>query len=52
MRLKNIWVEKNNLFAYLRFCVFCAREKKKIENQKNEKSYNGNVLSTGVPINQ
>ena len=27
--LKNIWVEKSNLFAYLRFCVFCAREEKK-----------------------
>ena len=35
---KNIWVEKSNLFAYLRFSVFCAREQKKIENKKNEKS--------------
>ena len=32
--LKNIWMEKSNLFAYLRFCVFCAREEKKIENKK------------------
>ena len=24
---------KSNLFAYLRFCVFCAREEKKIENK-------------------
>ena len=32
--LKNNWVEKSNLFAYLRFCVFCAREEKKIENKK------------------
>ena len=38
MRLKNISVEKINLFAYLRFCIFCAREEK---NKKNEKSYNG-----------
>ena len=34
MRLKNILGEKSNLFAYLRFCVFCAREEKKIENKK------------------
>ena len=46
MRLKNIWVEKRNLLAYLRFCVFCALEEKKIEN---EKSYIGNVLDTDVP---
>ena len=32
--LKNIWVEKSNLFAYLHFCVFCAHEEKKIENKK------------------
>ena len=32
MRLKNIWVEKSNLFAYLRFCVFSAHEERKIEN--------------------
>ena len=29
-----------NLFAYLLFCVFCAREEKKIENIKNESLYN------------
>ena len=51
MRLKNIWVEKSNLFTYLRFCVFWAREENKIENKKNEKPYNGNVLNTDVPIN-
>ena len=34
MCLKNIWVEKSNLFSYLRFCVFCAREENKIENKK------------------
>ena len=38
--LKNIWVEKSNLFAYLRFCVFCAREEKKIENKKMKSLYN------------
>ena len=47
MRLKNTWVEKSNLSAYLRSYVFCAREKKK----RNEKSYNGNVLNTDDPIN-
>ena len=26
--------EKSHLFAYLRFCVFCARKEKKIENRK------------------
>ena len=36
--LKNISVEKSNLFAYLRFCVlFCEHKEKK----KNEKAYNG-----------
>ena len=34
MRLKNVQGEKSNLFAYLRFCVFCAREEKKLENKK------------------
>ena len=29
MCLKNIGVEKSNLFAYLHFSVFCAREEKK-----------------------
>ena len=28
-----------------------AREGKKIENEKNEKSYNGNVRNTDVSIN-
>ena len=37
---KNIWVEKSNLFAYLRFFVFCAREEKKIENKKMKSLYN------------
>ena len=46
-----MWVEKGNLFAYLRFCVFCESEEKVMENKKNEKSYNGNVLNTDVPIN-
>ena len=46
MYLKNIWAENCNLFAYLSFCVFCAREEK-----KNEKSLNGNLLNTDVPIN-
>ena len=32
--LKNIWLEKSNLFAYLCFCVFCARQEKKKENRK------------------
>ena len=37
---------KSHLFAYLRFCAFCAREEKKIE----EKSpCNVNVLNTDVP---
>ena len=51
MRLKDISVEKSNLFAYLCFCVFCARKENKIEKKKNEKSYNWNVLNTDVPIN-
>ena len=34
MRLKDISVEKSNLFAYLRFCVVCAREENKIEKKK------------------
>ena len=51
MRLKNIWAEKSNLIAYLRFCVFCAREEMKIGNRKNEKSVHCNVLNTNVPIN-
>ena len=37
MFLKNIQREKSNLFAYLRFCVFCACEEKKIENRKKRK---------------
>ena len=37
MRLKDISVEKSNLFAYLCFCVFCARKENKIE-KKNMKS--------------
>ena len=37
MRLKNIYGEKSNLFAYFRFFVFCAREEKKIENRKQKK---------------
>ena len=40
MRLKNIWVEKSNSLAYLRFCVFCAREEKKTENKKMKSLYN------------
>ena len=44
MRLKNIYGENSNLFAYVRFC---GREEKKIE--KREKSHNGNVLNTDVP---
>ena len=44
-------VKKRNLFAYLLFCVFCAREEKKIENKKNEKSLQCNVLNTNGPIN-
>ena len=28
MRLKDIWVEKSNIFAYLPVCDFCAREEK------------------------
>ena len=35
MRLKNIWAEKSNLFAYLRFCAFCAREEKKMKSLYN-----------------
>ena len=27
-------VRKSHLFAYLHFCVFCAREEKKIQNRK------------------
>ena len=34
MRLKIMWMEKGNLFAYLRFCVFCEGEEKAIENKK------------------
>ena len=34
----------SNLFAYLRFCVSCGCEEKKIENKKNEKSLQCNVL--------
>ena len=49
--LKNIWVEKSNLFAYLCFYVFCAHIEKKIENRKNEKSLQCNVLSTNVSTN-
>ena len=30
-------MEKSNLFAYLRFCVFCRSEEKKIEKKKKEK---------------
>ena len=52
MRLKNILVEKSNLFTYLRCCVFGAREEKKKEKKKKEKSYNGNVLNTNVLINR
>ena len=37
--LKNIWAEKSNLFAYLRFCVFCARKEKKIESKKMKTRY-------------
>ena len=47
MRLKNIWVEKNNLFACLRWYGFFAREEKRIEKrklEKREKSSQGNVL--------
>ena len=29
-----MWMEKGNLFAYLRFCVFCEGEEKVIENKK------------------
>ena len=36
MRLKNIEGGKSNLFAYLRFCVFCARKEKKMENKKQK----------------
>ena len=32
MHLKNIRVEKSNLFAYLHFCVFSSHEERKIEN--------------------
>ena len=31
---------KKNLFPYLRFCVFCAREEKKIEKKKKKSLYN------------
>ena len=50
MRVKNIYGEKSNLFAYLRFCAFCAFEEKKIENRKLEKwekSPQGNVNVLG-----
>ena len=47
MCLKKV-TEKSNWFAYLRFCTFCARKEK---IQRNEKSYNGNVLNTDGPIN-
>ena len=50
MRLKNIQEEKSNLFTYLRFCVFCAREEKKLENKK-KKSLQCNLLNPNVPIN-
>ena len=40
MRLKNIWAEKSNLFAYLHFCVFCARKENKTENKKMKSLYN------------
>ena len=52
MRLKNIWVEKSNLFAYFCFYVFCELKEKKIEKRKlkkRETSSYGNVLNTYVP---
>ena len=39
MRLKNIWVEKSDLFPYLRFCA-CEEKKKK------KSLYNRNVGPT------
>ena len=36
--LKNIYGENSNLFDYLRFCIFCACEEKKIEKRKKMKS--------------
>ena len=46
MLLKNISGEKSHLFAYLRFCAFCVKERK----WKKEKSpHNVNVLNTDVP---
>ena len=32
--LKNIQREKGNLFAYLSFCGFCARDVKKLEKRR------------------
>ena len=36
---------KSHLFAYLRFCAFCARKEKKIKNRKKSPQYNVNVLA-------
>ena len=48
--LKNISVEKSNLFAYLRFCVlFCEHKEKK---KKMKRPTMENVLNTNVPINR
>ena len=49
MRLKNSG--KSNLFAYLRFCVFYAREEKKNRTLKSRGSLQCNVRNTNVPIN-
>ena len=38
--LKKHRVGKSNLFAYLHFCAFCAREEKKTENKKMKSLYN------------
>ena len=39
-------MENIDLFAYLRFCVFCTSEE-----EKNEKSLQCNVLNTNVLVN-
>ena len=37
MRLKTSKGEKSHLFAYLRFCAFCACEEKRIEKRRYKK---------------
>ena len=50
MRLKNIYVEKSELLAYLNFCA-CKKKKKKREKKKEKRLYNKNVGPTN-PLNQ